>query len=51
MPGGKTPGPSIKRPDVYEELVGQRGMSKALAAAIANKIAQQHPRPLKAKKK
>jgi hypothetical protein len=39
MPGGKRPGPSIKRPKVYEALRKRRGMSKAKAAKIANAFA------------
>jgi len=35
MPGGKDPGPSIKRPAQYEALKEQ-GMSKSKAAAISN---------------
>ena len=35
MPRGKSPGPSVKRPKVYEELRKQ-GMSKGKAAAISN---------------
>jgi hypothetical protein len=35
MPGGKTPGPSIKRPRTYEALKEQ-GMSKEKAARISN---------------
>ncbi len=35
MPGGKSPGPSIKRPAMYEALKAH-GMSKAKAAAISN---------------
>lgn len=35
MPGGKTPGPSVKNPDTYEALK-KKGMPKAQAAAISN---------------
>lgn len=35
MPGGKDPGPSIKRPAQYEALKDE-GMSKSKAAAISN---------------
>jgi hypothetical protein len=35
MPGGKDPGPSIKRPEVYEALK-DKGMSKERAAKISN---------------
>lgn len=35
MPGGKSPGPSIKAPATYEALKG-KGMSKGQAAAISN---------------
>ncbi len=35
MPGGKSPGPSIKDPKVYEALRRQ-GMSKERAAKISN---------------
>ena len=35
MPGGKSPGPSIKNPKQYEDLK-QKGFSKAQAAAISN---------------
>lgn len=34
-PGGKTPGPSIKCPDIYEAL-RKKGMSKEKAARISN---------------
>lgn len=44
MPGGKDPGPSIKKPAMYEALK-DKGMSKAKAAAISNAAAK------KAKKK
>lgn len=36
MPGGKSPGPSIKRPHQYEALVNEHGMSKEKAARISN---------------
>lgn len=39
MPRGKTPGPSIKRPDQYEALRDQ-GMSKEKAARISNAAAR-----------
>jgi hypothetical protein len=39
MPGGKSPGPSIKKPDEYEDLKEQ-GYSKSKAAAISNASAQ-----------
>ena len=39
MPGGKKPGPSIKRPDQYEALKDE-GMSKSKAAAISNEAAK-----------
>ena len=39
MPGGKSPGPSIKRPKMYEDLKEQ-GMSKGKAARISNASAQ-----------
>lgn len=35
MPGGKKPGPSIKRPAMYEAL-RRKGMSKTSAARISN---------------
>jgi hypothetical protein len=35
MPGGKSPGPSIKNPDTYEALKRQ-GKSKRDAARISN---------------
>lgn len=35
MPGGKTPGPSIKKPRVYEALK-EEGYSKEKAARISN---------------
>lgn len=35
MPGGKDPGPSIKKPKVYEALK-DKGMSKTKAAKISN---------------
>lgn len=38
MPGGKKPGPSIKKPAMYEDLKAQ-GYSKAKAAAISNAAA------------
>ena len=39
MPGGKSPGPSIKRPAMYEKLKAH-GMSKSQAAAISNAAAK-----------
>jgi len=39
MPGGKSPGPSVKKPAMYEDLKAQ-GMSKSSAAAISNASAQ-----------
>jgi hypothetical protein len=39
MPGGKSPGPSIKKPDSYETLK-EKGFSKSKAAAISNAQAQ-----------
>jgi hypothetical protein len=39
MPGGKDPGPSIKKPKEYEDLKAQ-GYSKSKAAAISNASAQ-----------
>jgi len=39
MPGGKSPGPSIKKPDSYEALK-EKGFSKSKAAAISNAQAQ-----------
>jgi len=39
MPGGKDPGPSIKKPDSYEALK-EKGFSKSKAAAISNAQAQ-----------
>ena len=35
MPGRKSPGPSVKKPDTYEAL-RDKGMSKERAARIAN---------------
>jgi hypothetical protein len=43
MPGGKSPGPSIKKPDSYETLK-EKGFSKSKAAAISNAQAQGKPR-------
>ena len=37
MPGGKSPGPSIKNPATYEALKRQ-GKSKSSAAAISNSM-------------
>lgn len=39
MPGGKTPGPSIKKPKEYEDLKA-KGMSKEKASKISNASAQ-----------
>jgi hypothetical protein len=39
MPGGKSPGPSIKKADSYEALK-EKGFSKSKAAAISNAQAQ-----------
>lgn len=39
MPKGKSPGPSIKRPKVYEAL-REKGMSKEKAAKISNAMAR-----------
>jgi hypothetical protein len=39
MPGGKDPGPSIKKPDEYEALK-KEGYSKSKAAAISNEAAK-----------
>lgn len=39
MPGGKSPGPSVKKPDSYEALK-DKGFSKSKAAAISNAQAQ-----------
>ena len=39
MPGGKDPGPSIKKKDSYESLK-EKGFSKSKAAAISNAQAQ-----------
>lgn len=39
MPGGKDPGPSVKKPDSYEALK-DKGFSKSKAAAISNAQAQ-----------
>lgn len=35
MPGKKSPGPSVKKPDTYEAL-RDKGMSKQRAARISN---------------
>jgi hypothetical protein len=35
MPGGKKPGPSVKKPEQYEAL-REKGMSKERAAKISN---------------
>lgn len=39
MPKGKSPGPSVKKPDSYEALK-EKGFSKSKAAAISNAQAQ-----------
>ena len=39
MPGGKSPGPSIKKPDEYEALK-KEGYSKSKSAAISNEAAK-----------
>jgi len=39
MPGGKTPGPSIKSPQRYEALK-KKGMTKKKAARISNAMAK-----------
>ena len=39
MPGKKSPGPSIKKPKVYEAL-RDKGMSKQKAARISNAMAK-----------
>lgn len=39
MPGGKSPGPSIKRPATYEALK-TKGYSKQKAARISNAAAK-----------
>lgn len=38
MPGGKSPGPSIKKPEMYEALK-KKGMTKTKAAKISNAAA------------
>ena len=42
MPGGKSPGPSIKRPEQYEAIKGgnESQRSKSKAAAISNEAAK-----------
>lgn len=50
MPGGKDPGPSIKKPKMYEDLKDQ-GMSKGKAARISNAAAQGPQRRSKMAKK
>jgi hypothetical protein len=49
MPGGKDPGPSIKRPKVYEALK-EKGMSKEKAAKISNAGTSKAKRSAMAKK-
>lgn len=39
MPKGKKPGPSIKRPKIYEALKA-KGMSKTRAAKISNSMSK-----------
>lgn len=39
MPGGKKPGPSVKKPAMYEALK-KEGMSKEKAAKISNAAAK-----------
>jgi hypothetical protein len=39
MPGGKTPGPSVKNPKQYEKLK-DKGFSKTSAAKISNAAAK-----------
>jgi hypothetical protein len=39
VPGGKSPGPSIKKPDEYEALK-KEGYSKSKSAAISNEAAK-----------
>jgi hypothetical protein len=43
MPGGKTPGPSVKNAKAYEAL-RKEGMSKSQAAAISNAQAKKKKR-------
>lgn len=43
MPDGKDPGPSIKKPKVYEKLK-EKGMSKEKAAKISNAQAKKSKR-------
>lgn len=50
MPGGKRPGPSVKRPKVYEAL-RREGMSKSRAAAISNAQAQKSRDRVRRKKR
>lgn len=50
MPGGKSPGPSIKKPRVYEALK-EKGYSKTSAAKISNAQAKTSKKRKKAKKK
>lgn len=49
MPGGKDPGPSIKKPKVYEALK-EKGMSKERAAKISNAQAAKKKSAAKSKK-
>lgn len=46
MPRGKSPGPSIKKPKVYETL-RDKGYSKSRAAAISNSQAKKGKRKKK----
>ena len=50
MPGGRDPGPSIKKPDEYEALRDQ-GYSKEKSAKISNASAQGPGRRSKMAKK
>jgi hypothetical protein len=49
MPKGKSPGPSIKKPDTYEALK-DKGMSKERAARISNAQAAKEKKPKKKSK-
>ena len=49
MPKGKTPGPSVKKPDTYEAL-RDKGMSKERAAKISNAQAGKSKSKSKSKK-
>jgi hypothetical protein len=50
MPGGKSPGPSIKNPKVYEALRAE-GMDKTTAARISNAQAKKKKKGGKKKRK